>query len=184
MHAGLADIFKINNGTHATQFISHSCKLLRTFCFYLFYIINAETIYINKRLHASYLTLLKIVGRLLSSAIYLEVICGRKYVYVQCKNAAEKIRVHDVIYGHVVGRNECNTQPTSNCTATNGFCEVAEKTEGRRGEWLHPTQTINPPPCGGTGIYIIIDYSCLKDDITLPGKSLVVLYTDSIHFKN
>lgn len=119
---------------------------------------------------------------MLNSAIYLEVICaGRKRV--QCKNAAEKIRVHDVIYGHVVGRNECNTKPTSNCNATNGFCEVAEKTEGRRvGNWLHSTETIKPPPCGGTGIYIIIDYSCLKD-ITLSGKSLVVLYTDSIHFK-
>ena len=124
------------------------------------------------------MTLLKIVN----SAIYLEVICTQRK-RVQCKNAA-KIRVHDVIYGRVVGRNECNTKPTSNCTATTGFCDVAEKIEGREDLWLSLSDDkLNPSPCGGTGIYIIIDYSCLKD-ITLSGKSLVVLYTDSIHCKN
>ena len=78
--------------------------------------------------------------------------------------------MHDVIYGHVVGRNECNTQPTTNCTAPNGFCEVAEKVEERQdSEWLHSKWTINPQPCGGTDIYIIVSYSCMEI-LKLSGK--------------
>ena len=109
---------------------------------------------------------------MLNFAIYLEVICT-EWKQVQC-NDTEKIRVHDVIYGHVVGRNECNTKPKSDCIATNGFCEVAEKTEGRNiSNWLRANETINPPPCVGTGIYIIIEYSCLKD-VTLSGKCFFI----------
>ena len=78
----------------------------------------------------------------------------------------------------MVGRDECNTQPKTNCTAPNGFCEVAEISEGRRSsQWIYTTSAINPPPCGGIGIYIIINYSCLKA-LTLSGK--VFSYKDSI----
>ena len=89
-----------------------------------------------------------------------EIICS-DWKYISCTNS-KKIRVDDVIYGHVVGRNECNTQPTTNCTASNGFCEVAELTEGRQASyWLHAREVINPPPCGGTDVYIILTYSCV-----------------------
>ena len=106
--------------------------------------------------------------------LVLEVICSDRK-YISCNNH-EKIRVHDVMYGRVVGRNECGTQPTTNCTAPNGFCEVAERAEGRKNsEWLHLSSTINPPPCGGTGIYIIINYSCMEE-LTLSGKVFVCFY--------
>ena len=106
--------------------------------------------------------------------LVLEIICSNN-ARIFCYNN-EKIRVHDVIYGHVVGRNVCGTQPTTNCTAPNGFCEVAERAEGRTSsQWLYLSSTINPPPCGGTGIYIIINYSCMEK-LTLSGKVFVCFY--------
>ena len=107
--------------------------------------------------------------------LVLEIICSDDE-YIFCNNN-EKIRVHDVIYGLVVGRNECGTQPTTNCTAPNGFCEVAERAEGgTSSQYLHLSSTINPPPCGGIDqIYIIINYSCMKE-LTLSGKVFVCFY--------
>ena len=107
--------------------------------------------------------------------LVLEVICSDRK-YISCNNH-EKIRVHDVMYGHVVGRNECGTQPTTNCTAPNGFCEVAERAEGRKSsQYLHLSSTISPTPCGGIHqIYIIINYSCMKE-LTLSGKVFVCFY--------
>ena len=105
--------------------------------------------------------------------LVLEIICSDRK-YISC-NINEQIRVHDVIYGHVVGRNECGTQPTTNCTASNGFCEVAERAEGGiSSQWLQPSKTITPPPCEGTDIYIIINYSCMKE-LTLSGKVFVYI---------
>ena len=100
-----------------------------------------------------------------------EIICSDGK-YVSCY--PQKIRVHDVIYGHVVGRNECNTRPASNCTASNGFCEVAELTEGRQTSyWLDARRVIYPPPCGGTNIYIILTYSCVET-LTLSGENFAL----------
>ena len=99
----------------------------------------------------------------------LDIICSDEK-RIKCDDNTT-IRVHDVIYGHVVGRNECNTRPTSNCTAPNGFCAVAEKAEGRQdSEYLNLTSTISPAPCGGRDIYIIVDYSCVKSP-QLSGKN-------------
>ncbi len=107
--------------------------------------------------------------------LVLEIICSNN-ARIFCNNA-EKIRVYDVIYGHVVGRNECDTQPKTNCTAPNGFCEVAERAEGRTSSrYLHLSSTISPAPCGGIDqIYIIINYSCMKE-LTLSGKVFVCFY--------
>ncbi|XP_028402504.1 receptor-type tyrosine-protein phosphatase F-like [Dendronephthya gigantea] len=100
-----------------------------------------------------------------------EILC--RWKRLTC-SSPKTIRVHDVIYGHVVGRNECNTHPQTNCTAPDGFCAVGEKIEGK--SWpggLNPSTTIRPPPCGGSGIYIIVNYSC-KEKTTLSGENFAL----------
>ena len=81
----------------------------------------------------------------------------------------------DVIYGRVVGRNECGTNPKTNCT-TPAVCEISKESNGYSStSYLYPNDpnSLNiKDPCNRKNKYIIVKYSCGRWNERKFGKCL------------
>ena len=81
----------------------------------------------------------------------------------------------DVIYGRVVGRNECGTNPKTNCT-TPAVCEISKESNGYYStSYLYPNDpnSLNiKDPCNRKNKYIIVKYSCGRWNERKFGKCL------------
>lgn len=81
----------------------------------------------------------------------------------------------DVIYGRVVGRNECGTNPKTNCT-TPAVCEISKESNGYYStSYLYPNDpnSLNiKDPCNRKKKYIIVKYSCGRWNDKKFGKCL------------